>query len=255
MENNSTDTQNDYLLISDDGPGFSTLEGEGRYLGYPSVFMRLFGCNLTCRGWASPDSPWGCDSFISWSKKNKYTFDQLFAFYEENDFVGKLKRGDIWKITGGEPFLRQDILFKFVTKFAERYGFMPHIDFETNATVMPKDCWDDLKVTYTSSPKLSTNGDPEEKTYKPDVLRFLIDHDACFKFVITSERDLEEIDRKYINSPDVLMPKKNVWLMICAGSRKEHLANGEYIADLCIKHGYKLSPRLHLMLWDMALKR
>ena len=78
-----------YLLISDDGPGFHTIEGEGEWLGYPSVFMRLFGCNLTCKGWASPDSPWGCDSYISWSKKNKYTFEQMFQFYEENDLVNK----------------------------------------------------------------------------------------------------------------------------------------------------------------------
>ena len=80
-----------YLLISDDGPGFHTVEGEGEWLGYPSLFMRLFGCNLTCKGWASPDSPWGCDSYISWSKKNKYTFDEMFKFYEENDFIQKLK--------------------------------------------------------------------------------------------------------------------------------------------------------------------
>jgi 7-carboxy-7-deazaguanine synthase len=110
----------DYLLLSDDGPGFHTLEGEGRYLGYPSVFMRLFGCNLTCKGWASKDSPFGCDSYISWTKKNKYTFEEIFNFYEKNLFIEKLRRGDIWKITGGEPMLRQEPLLSFVKKFIEK---------------------------------------------------------------------------------------------------------------------------------------
>ena len=38
---------NKTLFISDDFV-FYTLEGEGRYIGYPSVFMRMAMCNLTC---------------------------------------------------------------------------------------------------------------------------------------------------------------------------------------------------------------
>jgi 7-carboxy-7-deazaguanine synthase len=246
--------EENYLLVSDDGPGFYTIEGEGRLIGTPSVFMRLFGCNLTCKGWASPDSPWGCDSFISWSKKNKYTFEEMFKFYEENDLVAPLRQGAIWKITGGEPMLRQKPLLAFVKEFIRQFNFIPKIDFETNGTIMPDLEWADYQVTYTSSPKLSTNGDPEDKTYKPEVLRFLIEQNACFKFVITSERDLEELFRKYIDAPEVQIPKDLVWLMICAGSRKEHIENGAFVAELCKKHGFKLSPRLQLVLWDKALK-
>ena len=60
------------LVLSDDKV-FYTIEGEGEYVGYPSVFMRLSMCNLTCQGFASADSPHGCDSFISWSVRNKIT--------------------------------------------------------------------------------------------------------------------------------------------------------------------------------------
>lgn len=244
----------DYLLISDDGPGFYTLEGEGRLIGTPSIFLRLFGCNLTCKAWASPDSPWGCDSFISWSKKNKYTFDEVFAHYEEQGFINRLKNGVIWKITGGEPMLRQKPLLKFMETFTHTYGFSPRIDFETNATILPDEQWKSHNVTYTSSPKLSTNGDPEEKTYKPEVLRFLVQQNACFKFVITSEADVEEIYRKYVNSPEIYMPKSLIWLMVCVGSRKEHIENAEFVAELAKKHEFNFSPRLQLVLWDKALK-
>jgi organic radical activating enzyme len=53
---------------------FYTLEGEGEYIGQPSVFLRFFGCNLTCKGFISKESPYGCDSYISWSQKNKLSF-------------------------------------------------------------------------------------------------------------------------------------------------------------------------------------
>ena len=47
----------------------------------------------------------------------KHSFEEMFSFYEEHDFIAKLKRGDIWKITGGEPMLRQKPLLNFVENF------------------------------------------------------------------------------------------------------------------------------------------
>ena len=61
------------IYLSDDKI-FYTVEGEGELVGYPSVFMRLSMCNLTCQGICiRGSSPHGCDSFISWSVKNKFT--------------------------------------------------------------------------------------------------------------------------------------------------------------------------------------
>jgi len=54
------DCTKETLLVSDD-KAFYTLEGEGEYVGMPSVFFRLSMCNLTCKGFASEDSPHGCD--------------------------------------------------------------------------------------------------------------------------------------------------------------------------------------------------
>lgn len=247
--------EENYLLISDDGPGFHTVEGEGEWLGYPSIFMRLFGCNLTCKGWASPDSPWGCDSYISWSKKNKYSFEDMFKFYEENDFINKLKRGDIWKITGGEPMLRQAPLLKFVEAFKNQYGFIPTIDFETNGTIMPDPKWiEEYNATFTVSPKMSSNGDPKERRYIPYVLKWHSIKRSCFKFVVRGPEEVQELFVDYINNPSIKIPSDRVWLMVMAGSRAEHIENAEAVAELCKQYGLKMSPRLHLMVWDKALK-
>jgi len=248
-------TENNYLLISDDGPGFHTIEGEGRLIGKPSIFLRLFGCNLTCKGWATPDSPWGCDSFISWSKKNKWTFEDIFKFYEENGLVEKLLRGDIWKLTGGEPFLRQEPLLDFVEEFVSRYKQIPTIDFETNGTIKPNDTWyDTYEASFTVSSKLSSNGDPKERRYQPEVLDWHAKHNSCFKFVVNSKEDMDELFENYINSKEFYINPSNVWLMVCAGSRKEHVERAAYVAELAKEHGFNFSPRLQLVIWDKALR-
>ena len=73
---------------------FYSLQGEGRFVGVPSVFLRTFGCNFTCAGFGLPpgersteadsvaksvqlysrleDLPLvktGCDSYASWHPK------------------------------------------------------------------------------------------------------------------------------------------------------------------------------------------
>lgn len=241
------------IFLSDDKL-FYTLEGEGEYVGRPSVFMRLSMCNLTCKGFASADSPHGCDSFISWSVKNRMTFDEVFDYMTQRSYNCRLRDGAIWKITGGEPLIQQKILLELVREYTKRFGYIPHIDFETNATIQPLDEWSVYKVTYTTSPKLSNNGDPEEKRYKPAVLRWHVNAGSGFKFVINNEQDLEEVLIKYVHNPDILVPPERVWLMPCCGSRVEHVEKAALVADMCKKHNFKFSPRLQLIIWDKALK-
>ena len=248
------DNDKETLFLSDDLV-FYTIEGEGEYIGQPSVFMRMSMCNLTCIGFASEDSPNGCDSYVSWSVKNKKTFTEVFQLMEDNNYTEHLRHNAILKLTGGEPFIQEKQLLKFIEAFRDRYHFIPRIDFETNATLMFEEIWvKKYKATFTTSPKMSSNGDPEEKTYVPEVLNWHIKQNSCFKFVVTGEKDVEELFRKYITSDKVKVPKHLIWLMVCAGSRKEHIENAAYVAELCKECGFNFSPRLQLILWDKALR-
>ena len=242
------------LFLSDDFI-FYTIEGEGRFIGCPSVFMRLAMCNLTCKGFVSADSPHGCDSFVSWSVKNKRSFDEIFKLLEDGGYVERLRNGAVWKITGGEPLIQQSALLDLAGDFVVKYGFRPIIDFETNGTIMPDNDWI-LKfgASFTTSPKLSNNGDPEEKRYKPDVLKRLIEFGACFKFVVRDGKDLEEIHTKYVVDGTINLPKRLIWLMPCCGSREEQSQVSSSIAELCKAYGVKFSPRLQLMIWNRALQ-
>ncbi len=246
---------NEFMFLSDDKI-FYTVEGEGEYVGQPSVFMRLAMCNLTCSAWASEDSPNGCDSFVSWSVKNRMSFTEIFDMMESNNYLLHLKNNAILKITGGEPLIQQKQLLKFIEAFVSRYKFTPRIDFETNATIMPDERWLTVhKATFTTSPKLSTNGDPEEKTYKPDVLRWHKEHNSGFKFVITSASDIEEIWRKYVEDTNgINLTLNRIWFMPCCGSRKEHIENSLFVAEYAKIMHVNFSPRLQLVIWDKALK-
>jgi len=253
MEKINIDTET--LFLSDDKV-FYTIEGEGEYVGKPSVFMRMSMCNLTCVGFASEDSPNGCDSYISWSVKNKMTFAEIFQMIESNNYIEHLKCGAILKLTGGEPLIQQKQLLKFIDAMYEKYKFIPIIDFETNATVMPDERWvSEFAATFTTSPKLTTNGDPEEKTYKPEVLKWHVENRSGFKFVITSDRDIEEIWRKYVDdSEDINVPLNRIWFMPCCGSREEHVERAAAVAEYAKAMHVNFSPRLQLIIWDKALK-
>lgn len=260
------DPNTETLILSDDKV-FYTIEGEGEYVGMPSVFMRLAMCNLTCSAWSSPGSPNGCDSFISWSVKNKMTFQEIWDEFfspEGRNYTWHLQEGAILKLTGGEPLIQQKQLLKFVRWLLEQQKDIHGddawlaIDFETNATIMPDDEWVQLitegntQVTFTTSPKLSTNGDPVEKSYKPEVLQWHVDHMSGFKFVVTCPEDLTEVWDKFKLKFDI--PEHRIWFMPCCGSRDEHTQNSAMVAEWAKQMHVQFSPRLQLVIWDKVLK-
>jgi hypothetical protein len=127
------------------------------------------------------------------------------------------------------------------------------LHFETNATILPDRKWvADFYATFTTSPKLSTNGDPENKTYKPDVLRWHCARNSGFKFVVTCSEDLDEIWKKYVDEFGI--PLNRIWLMPCCGSRKEHVERAEVVAEYAKSLHVNFSPRLQLLVWNQALK-
>lgn len=249
------DINKETLFLSNDFV-FYTIEGEGEYVGQPSVFMRLAMCNLRCPGFQSEASPHGCDSFISWSVKNKMTFAETFQLMEKDNYIEHLRNRAIFKITGGEPLISQKQLLKFIEAFVERYKFLPRIDFETNATLQPDERWvTEFGATFTTSPKLTTNGDPEEKTYKPDVLKWHVNHNSGFKFVISSSEDIEEIWKKYVDDYEgINVPLQRIWFMPCSGSRAEHIERAQAVVEYAKAMHVNFSPRLHLLVFDKALK-
>lgn len=146
---------------------FYSAQGEGRFVGVPSVFLRTFGCNFTCssfgmpRGEASTEADGvaksvqlyktyeelplvntGCDSYASWHPK----FKHLSPTYETSEVIEKmlaLTPNGRWAqdngndvhlvITGGEPLLGWQKVYPEMLEAIEMRD-LKNLTFETNGT-------------------------------------------------------------------------------------------------------------------------
>ena len=51
---------------------FYSIQGEGRYMGVPSVFLRTFGCNFKCAGFGMPKGIISGEADVLAEKQEKY---------------------------------------------------------------------------------------------------------------------------------------------------------------------------------------
>src|SRR5690606_6142324 len=80
---------------------FHTIQGEGPYSGYPSVFLRLSGCNFGGKDIACQF----CDTSFEFDKGTLSTIDELIDVVLEQRKSSK----DVLVITGGEPTLQKNL--------------------------------------------------------------------------------------------------------------------------------------------------
>jgi len=199
---------------------FPTLQGEGPFVGYPSVFIRLGGCNLACSF---------CDTnfeeFHSMRVADIVGQVQSLAEDEQGHRVRHLV-----VITGGEP-LRQNIVPLCEMLIAG--GFQ--IQIETNGTLyrqLPKE------VTIVCSPKNTTG------TYAP-IREDLLPRLQALKFLISKH------DTKYSQVGEVGQAKYGTPIYVQPMDEYDparNAANVAYATDMAIRYGYRLSLQTHKML-------
>ena len=144
---------------------FYSIQGEGRYMGVPSVFLRTFGCNFKCAGFGMPrgetsheatdiaathtmitpfttyeDLPLvstGCDSYASWHPDFK-DLSPMLTSEAIADRIMEILPQDHWEyehlvITGGEPLLGWQRAYPDLINNTKMRG-LKEITFETNGT-------------------------------------------------------------------------------------------------------------------------
>ena len=96
---------------------FTSIQGEGLYVGQKHVFIRFSKCNLNCKY---------CDTDFKTNVK-KYDIDELY------NFLSKITDCDVISLTGGEPLLEVDFLKNFFKKYYSKLN--KKIYLETNGTL------------------------------------------------------------------------------------------------------------------------
>jgi 7-carboxy-7-deazaguanine synthase len=212
---------------------FYSIQGEGRLIGVPSVFIRTSGCNLRC-AWC--DTP-----YTSWAPEGEER--------SLNDIMAEAKRygAKHTVVTGGEPFLPHEI--EELTQALKRDGF--HVTIETAATIFkPVEC--DL---MSLSPKLA-NSTPEGKFTRmheehrlnlPVIQQFIDRYDYQLKFVVDEKKDFGEIEEILQKLKHV--DRRRVLIMPQGRTREELHERAPWIVELCKERGFSYTPRLQIELW------
>lgn len=232
---------------------FPTIQGEGRNLGVPSLFIRTGGCNLRCqfRGEAC-DTPYSVFTPKELDEKNpslKHGYEawETYSVDELVDIISKQKLQNIvW--TGGEPMLYQKEILEVVQKLRCGKHHFTH-EIETNGTIaVITGLWNYHNMIFNVSVKLSSSNQEDgydKKRIDKDSLESFPLNRTNYKFVITDPvKDLIEIN-------EILDIKKHPAYCMPEGQTREAvLSNSQLVVDLCIKEGFRFTPREHINIWD-----
>lgn len=224
--------QPDLLKVSGDGVFFS-IQGEGRSLGLPSVFLRLHFCNLRC-DWCDTKYTWDKKTPEFWQESQDWTIDQ--AKVEITRFPATRLI-----ITGGEPLIQQKKVVKLVEQLPKW-----DIEMETAGTILPLPQLQE-RVQFNVSPKLESSGNLKAARYKPQVLRSLNDlPSTSFKFVVQRPEDFTEIDGIV---EDVGLNPTKIIIMPEGSTHEQVRQHGLMVIEEVKARNWRLMPRYHVELW------
>ncbi len=237
-----------------DGPEiFHTLQGEGIGVGSPAVFIRTSRCNLHCvwcdtdHTWNFEGTPWKhekdaqpgyrkhCKDDVTWEMTPRAAADAILAFGCSHTVI-----------TGGEPLLQEDELLEMIRCI--RASDPDHFfEVETNGTRMPSDAFVLEIGRFNVSPKLTNSGMDARLRIVPDVLAgFAATPQAWFKFVVSSEADLDEV-MALVSAHG--LPLQRILLMPEGRDVAELDKVAPWLAERCRDLGVRFSDRLHIRLW------
>lgn len=217
---------------------FYSIQGEGRLLGMPSVFVRTSGCNLRC--------VW-CDTpYTSWRPEGKeWSLRQILAAVKRHPASHVV-------ITGGEPLLAREI--EELTAWLRKKEY--HITIETAGTIFSTVVCDLISI----SPKLS-NSVPRKREggrfshmhdnrrlNLPVIQQFIDQYDYQLKFVVEKKKDFAEL-QGILKRLHRVEPGRVV-IMAQGRTKKELRERAPWIVEMCKTRGFRYTPRLQIDLYS-----
>ena len=218
---------------------FKSIQGEGRLIGVPSIFVRFAGCNLEC-SW--------CDT--AYAQRDSAGHDM--AIEEISTQVKALGLSHV-VLTGGEPLLQSA---RELEKLAHELAYR-HITVETNATIVPGRLLQNAVHLWSVSPKPPSAGLPDMAGEIGTVLTSLYYGNMQVKFVVGSKEDLAwaaKIAYEFPFFSYVLQPRGWQGLGLPPNDTLEGLRN---LVQWVVHDGLwpesarevQILPQLHVLLW------
>ena len=270
------------LLISSD---FYTVQGEGISSGIPAYFVRLGICNLTCgmsRKFTNQlekeqkledgeifegdlhkegKATWTCDSTSQWLWRGEdKEFQYLIDRWKEEGVYDDILSGLVHIIwTGGEPTIKghQEAInnfFKYWESVEPYFLSIKHTVFneiETNGTVVIDSLFNRLNQ-INCSPKLANSGMTEKQRINPEAIKRIMQHgNYQFKFVISTEEDVKEIFRDFVEPFNI--PLKNVVCMPGLDDAANFEERTRFVMEMAKKYRFRGLTRLHIAAWNKTL--
>lgn len=268
---------------------FYSIQGEGRFMGVPSVFLRTFGCNFKCAGFGMPQGELsneannvdpslyteykslplvstGCDSYASWDPRFKHLSPLLSTDAIADAIVDTLPykewRDEHLVITGGEPLLGWQRAYPDLLEHP-KMDKLKEITFETNGTQeISKDFgkyltswrWKhegfiDREITFSVSAKLSCSGEARHEAIRPDVVCSYQDFGYTYLKFVVAT---EADAEEALETLDIYRAEGfdgPCYLMPVGGVESVYTLNNRRVAELAMKNGLRYSDRLQVPLF------
>jgi len=268
---------------------FYSIQGEGRYMGVPSVFLRTFGCNFTCDGFGMPrgehskerhfiaadikkffkyeDLPLvnsGCDSYASWDPR----FKDLSPLMETDGIAERIMEILPYKtwvdehlvITGGGPLLGWQRAYPELLDHVYMKQ-LKEITFETNGTqpLAPefKEYLQDWSmqipgercVTFSVSAKLPASGENWFDAIRPEVVCEYQEVGIVYLKFVVATAE-DIIDAEHaVEEFREAGFTGYVYLMPVGGVESVYTLNAKNVALAAMNRGWRYSDRLQVPLF------
>lgn len=268
---------------------FYSIQGEGRYMGVPSVFLRTFGCNFTCSGFGMPRGEvsmevqyvaaeinkflsykelplvsTGCDSYASWDPRFKH-LSPLLTTDSIADSIMDILPHKRWEdehlvITGGEPLLGWQRAYPALLDHPKMAG-LKEITFETNGTQKLStefknylSLWSGLpknkkEITFSVSAKLPCSGEKWEDAICPDVVCEYEDYGTAYLKFVVANEQDAEDAFKAADEFKKAGFSGHIYLMPVGGVESVYQLNNKAVALMAMKKGWRYSDRLQVPLF------
>ena len=271
---------------------FYSIQGEGRYMGVPSVFLRTFGCNFKCEGFGMPKGELsnernvialkvddirdynslplvstGCDSYASWDPRFKH-LSPVLSTDSIADTIMDMLPHKRWEdehlvITGGEPLLGWQRAYPELLENPNMQA-LAELTFETNGTQKLDPAFYEYMMmewvmergyetlTFSVSPKLSVSGEKWDEAICPDVVAEYSSLGYTYLKFVVASQDDIDEAQQAVDEYRKAGFVGPVYVMPVGGVESVYNMNSRNVAEFAIKKGWRYSDRLQVPLFRNA---